>query len=98
VEERVKLNRTRQIESIFGRRISADVTAEEDIASVASQLAELTRTVDEMAAQLKVLRQQAASQQERSDIQHERIELAARELNDVSARLQAAATALRESI
>jgi hypothetical protein len=51
-----------------------------------------------MAGQLKALRQQAASQQERSDIQHERIELAARELNDVSARLQAAANALRESI
>jgi hypothetical protein len=35
---------------------------------------------------------------ERADTQQERIDLAARELAEVSARLQAAANALRESI
>jgi peptidoglycan hydrolase CwlO-like protein len=74
------------------------VTAEEDIASVAGQLADLTRTVEEMAGQIKSLGERAESQQERSDTQQERIELAARELTDVSDRLQAAANALRESI
>jgi hypothetical protein len=58
---------------------------------IAGQLAELTRAVAEMADQLGVVRQ-------RADTQQERIDLAARELAEVSARLQAAATALRESI
>ena len=84
----------------------------EDIASVAGQLAELTRTVEAMAQELKAMteradRQQARadsqqelvdSQQERTQTQQERIDLAARELADVSDRLQAAANALRESI
>ena len=81
------------------------MTAEEDIASVAGQLADLTRTVEGMAGEMKALRERADSQQkladtqlERTDIQQERIELAARELADVSDRLQAAANALRESI
>jgi predicted nucleic acid-binding Zn-ribbon protein len=81
------------------------MTAKEDIASVAGQLAALTQTVEEMADQLKALREDAVSQQERAntqqertDTQQERIDLAARELADVSDRLQAAATALRESI
>jgi uncharacterized protein YoxC len=81
------------------------VTANDDIASVAGQLATLTQTVEEMALQLKALNERADSQQERAntqqertDIQQERIELAARELADVSERLQAAARALRESI
>jgi hypothetical protein len=58
-----------------------------------------------MAAQHTVLRQRVDSQQERANSQHERaqiqqerIDLAARELAEVSARLQAAANALRESI
>jgi methyl-accepting chemotaxis protein len=58
---------------------------------IAGQLAELTRAVEEMAAQLSMIR-------ERADTQQERIDLAARELGEVSARLQAAANALRESI
>jgi hypothetical protein len=58
---------------------------------IAGQLAELTRVVEEMARQLSVVR-------ERANTQQERIDLAARELAEVSARLQAAATALRESI
>ena len=58
---------------------------------IAGQLAELTRAVEEMAAQLSLIR-------ERADIQQERIDLAARELGEVSARLAAAANALRESI
>ena len=78
---------------------------EEDTAIIAGQLAELTRTVESMAAQLQSLRDRADSeqeradkQQERSEVQQERIDLAARELAEVSDRLQAAASALRESI
>jgi len=84
---------------------SAVVTAEEDIASVAAQLADLTRTVEGMESRLKAISEQADSQQRRADnqqpraeAQQERIDLAARELADVSERLQAAANALRESI
>lgn len=76
----------------------AAVTDREDIASVAGQLADLTHTVEEMGSQLTALRQGAESQQERSDTQQERIDLAARELAEVSERLQAAANALRQSI
>ena len=71
---------------------------EEDTAIIAGQLAELTRTVEGMAAQLKALRERADSEQQRADKQQERIDLAARELAEVSDRLQAAANALRESI
>ena len=77
----------------------------EDTAIIASQLADLTRTVEQMASQLQTLRERADSeqqradeQQERSEVQQERIDLAARELAEVSDRLQAAANALRESI
>jgi molecular chaperone GrpE (heat shock protein) len=81
------------------------MTARQDTALIAGQLAELTRTVEEMAGQLKALRERADSQQaradtqqERTETQQERIDLAARELADVSDRLQAAANALRDSI
>jgi chromosome segregation ATPase len=74
------------------------LTAKEDTALVAGQLADLTRAVDAMASQLEALRTRADSQQERADTQQERIDLAARELAEVSDRLQAAANALRESI
>lgn len=77
---------------------SAEVTAREDIATVARQLAALTQTVEEMSGQLKEVRERADSERERTDVQQERIDLAARELSDVSDRLQAAANALRESI
>ena len=94
------------------RRIGQDVTTEEDIASVATQLAELTNTVEAMAKDLKAMteradRQQARadsqqelvdSQQERAQMQQERIDRAAKELADVSDRLQAAANALREAV
>ena len=77
----------------------------EDTAIIAGQLAELTKTVESMAAQLKALgdradseRERADEQQERSEVQQERIDLAARELAEVSDRLQAAANALRESL
>jgi len=76
----------------------ARMTAKEDIASVAGQLADLTRTVETMATELREIQQRATAQQERADIQQERIELAARELTDVSDRLQAAARALRDSV
>jgi hypothetical protein len=65
---------------------------------IARQLADLTKTGEEMAAMLKTVLARADRQQERSDIQQERIDLAARELGEVSARLQAAANALRESL
>ncbi|MGB2952891.1 MAG: hypothetical protein WBB74_05810 [Gaiellaceae bacterium] len=74
------------------------MAAPDDTAMIAGQLADLTRTVDEMASQLKTLRAGAESQQERSDTQQERIDLAARELTEVGDRLQAAANALRASI
>jgi methyl-accepting chemotaxis protein len=67
------------------------MTGEDDTALIAGQLAELTRAVEEMAAQLDAMR-------ERADTQQERIDVAATELGEVSARLQAAANALRESI
>ena len=81
------------------RRIeSGGMTASEDIAAVAGQLADLTRTVEEMGNQLNEMRNRSTRQQERSDTQQERIDLAARELAEVSDRLQAAANALRQSI
>jgi hypothetical protein len=74
------------------------MSASEDTALIAGQLADLTRKVDDMAAQLKGLRGDADDAQLRADTQQERIDLAARELAEVSDRLQAAANALRESI
>ena len=74
------------------------MSAEEDTALIASQLADLTATVEELAQQLKGFRERADDAQERADTQQERIDLAARELTEVSDRLQAAANALRETI
>jgi len=81
------------------------VTTYEDIAAVAAQLADLTRTVEEMERQLGAVVERANNQQEKSerqqaraDVQQERIDLAAKELADVSVRLQAAADALRQAI
>ena len=51
-----------------------------------------------MARQFAELRMHTDRQQERAEIQQERIDLAARELAEVSARIQAAANALRESL
>jgi methyl-accepting chemotaxis protein len=62
-----------------------------DTALIAGQLADLTESVREMAGQLNTIR-------ERADTQQERIDLAARELTEVSSRLQAAADALREAL
>jgi DNA anti-recombination protein RmuC len=67
------------------------VTQQQDTALIAGQLADLTESVREMADQLSSMR-------ERADTQQERIDLAARELTEVSARLQAAADALREAL
>ena len=69
-----------------------------DIALIAGQLADLTHTVEEMAKKLQRLLESAVSQQTRADVQQERIDLAARELTEVSDRLQAAANALREAV
>ena len=78
--------------------ILGKLTTQQDIESVAAQLAELTQSVTEMANQLAAVRAGAEKQQERADTQQERIDLAARELAQVSERLQAAANALRQSI
>ena len=63
------------------------VTAKDDIALVAGQLAVLTRTVAEMETRVRALYERAENQQERADqqrerteVQQERIDLAAREL------------------
>ena len=81
------------------------MAAQEDTAIIAGQLADLTRTVEQMSDQLKAFGERADSQQRRADsqqehteIQQERIDLAARELAEVSDRLHAAANALRASI
>src|SRR4051794_7260066 len=76
-----------------GRRMSR-----EDTEIVASQLAELTRSVEKLAAEVKAMETRAVNAQDRADTQQERIDLAARELAEVSQRLQAAANALRESV
>jgi hypothetical protein len=67
------------------------MTQQEDTALIAGQLADLTEAVKAMADQLTSIR-------ERADTQQERIDLAARELTEVSSRLQAAADALRASL
>ena len=67
------------------------MTQREDTALIAGELAGLTNAVKEMADQLTSVR-------ERADTQQERIDLAARELIEVSSRLQSAADALRESL
>jgi chromosome segregation ATPase len=81
------------------------VTGDKDIAIVAAQLANLTRTVAEIETQVRTLYERAENQQARADqqrdqteTQQDRIDLAARELAEVVARLQAAADALRASI
>jgi hypothetical protein len=51
-----------------------------------------------MADQLKAFGERADSQQEHTEIQKQRIDLAARELAEVNDRLHAAANALRASI
>jgi hypothetical protein len=61
------------------------------MALVAGQLADLTDAVRDMADELTSVR-------ERADTQQGRIDLAARELTEVSSRLQSAADALRESL
>jgi flagellar capping protein FliD len=67
------------------------MTQRDDTALLAGQLADLTEAVKSMADQLSSIR-------ERADTQQERIDLAARELTEVSSRLQAAADALRASL
>jgi hypothetical protein len=73
------------------------MTDDSDIALIAAQLADLTHVVEDMAKQLQLLLETAATQQTRADVQQERIDIAARELVEVSDRLQAAANALRQS-
>lgn len=63
-----------------------------------ANLADLTRSVEQLAAELAAVRSRADNAQERADTQQERIDLAARALAEVSQRIQAAADALRESL
>ena len=76
------------------------MTAEEDIASVAAQLAELTRTVVDLERELTALLTRADERESRAvsraAVQQERLDHAARELAEVSRRLEAAANALVE--
>jgi hypothetical protein len=74
------------------------MSASEERALIAGQLAELTRVVEDMASQVRTISENAANAQEQANTQQERIDLAARELAEVSSRLQAAANALRASI
>jgi hypothetical protein len=73
------------------------MTDEENIAIIAGQLADLTRTVEVMGNELRAVLLRAATADTRADTQQERIDHAARELIEVSDRLQAAANALRQS-
>ena len=79
-------------------RISRAIAPDEDIAAIAGQLAELTHAVETLTARLNSQEDLAGVQAERAEIQQERIELAARELAEVSARLQSAANALRPTL
>ena len=74
------------------------MTDEADIGLIAGQLADLTHVVEEMAKQLHGLLEEAVGQRTRADVQQERIDMAARELTEVSDRLHAAANALREAV
>ena len=74
------------------------MTEEQDTALIAAQLADLTQTVGVMAKELQALRERTHQQVQRADIQQDRIDIAARELGEVSDRLQAAANALRQSV
>ena len=69
-----------------------------DIELIAAQMAELTHVVEDMGKQLHRLVDASVTAQTRADVQQERIEIAARELAEVSDRLQAAANALRQSV
>lgn len=69
-----------------------------DVALIAGQLADLTHVVEDMKKQLQGLVEEAVGQRTRADVQQERIDLAARELTEVSDRLQAAANALRQAV
>jgi hypothetical protein len=57
-----------------------------------------TRSVESLSAELEAMRAQANTVQERADVQQQSIDLAAKELAEVSVRLQAAADAVRQSI
>jgi len=72
----------------------------EEIATIAGQLADVTRTVEEMAKKLAALGKPSGSaiQQERTKTEQERNDHGAQELAEVSERLQAAVDALRVSI
>jgi hypothetical protein len=74
------------------------MTEDADIELIAAQMAELTHVVEDMGRQLHRLVDASVTAQTRADVQQERIEIAARELAEVSDRLQAAANALRQSV
>ena len=108
VGERLVLpSRTRESGRLGGEYAlcSSTMTSETDIAILARQISELTKSAAETASQLQALRDRADVQQQHANVQQqhaegqqERIDLAARQLIEVSRLLQAAADALRESI
>jgi predicted nucleic acid-binding Zn-ribbon protein len=70
-------------------------TEQQDIATVAGQLAELTRAVEELSGQISAVRERSDAQEERADLQQDTIDLAASGLHEVIERLENAADALR---
>jgi hypothetical protein len=72
------------------------MTRDDDTALIAGQLADLTHKVEEIDKQLATVLSRTEDLLELADTQQERIDIAARELAEVSERLQAAANALRQ--
>lgn len=56
------------------------MTAQDDIATVAGQLADLTQAVEKMSGHLREVIERADAQRDRTEIQRERIDLAPCEL------------------
>jgi hypothetical protein len=72
------------------------MTRDDDTALIAGQLADLTHKVEEIEKQLATVLSRTEGLLKLADTQQERIDIAARELAEVSERLQAAANALRQ--
>jgi hypothetical protein len=75
---------------------TSEMTRDDDTALIAGQLADLTHKVEEIEKQLATVLSRTEGLLELADTQQERIDIAARELAEVSERLQAAANALRQ--
>jgi hypothetical protein len=87
--------------ALMRRTNSGNELAEPQLAKERPQLQDDTRrtlSVESLSAELQAMRAQANIVQERADVQQQSIDLAAKELAEVSVRLQAAADAVRQSI